>query len=161
VRHRHLMDTAFAAGLFCVFAALALLVLLTGAGAYRGIEADTSARFAERTCASFLAEKVRRCDAAGSVDAGRFGDSDALLLREEIDGVPYQTAVYCYQGKLMELFSEEGEDLPPESGTELLAASGLRVSREGNLLRIACAGADGAVARVSLYLRAGEGADEP
>lgn len=161
MRHRHLIDTAFAVALFGVFAALALLVLLSGAGAYRGIEADTSARFTERTCASYLAEKVRRYDAAGSVSVGRFGGSDALLLREEIDGVPYQTAVYCWQGRLMELFSEEGEALPPESGTELLAAGGLQVSEEGNLLRIVCAGPDGTTARVSLYLRAGEEADAP
>lgn len=158
MKHRHLVDTAFAVALFGLFAGLALLVLLSGAQAYRGIEADASAADTQRTCLNFLAQKVRHYDAVGGVSAGRFGDSDSLELWENIDGTDYVTTIYCLGGKLMELFREADNDLQPESGTPLLDAAALQVSEDGGVLRIACTGTDGKTAGLALALRSEEGA---
>lgn len=160
MKHRHLVDTAFAAALFGGFVGLALLVLLCGAGAYRGIEADTSSHYTERTCLSYLAEKIRHYDRAGGVAVGKFAGSDALLLREDIGGTEYRTVIYWYDGMVMELFSEADAMLTPDSGTEILAAEELRITEEDGLIHLACTGSGGAAARLTLSLRAG-GEDAP
>ena len=161
MKRRHSVDIIFALALFCVFAASVLLVLMNGAGVYRGVAERLEQYYEERSCLSYLSTKIHHFDTAGAVSLTAYGDGEALLLTEVIDGCEYGTVIYTHEGMIMELFTETPISFGPEAGSRILPAAGLHFSwlAEGRLLRIACTGASGNSAEISVALSAvGEGA---
>ena len=118
---------------FLLFALCLLLVLLTGAGVYRGLVRRGEERYAARTTVQYIATRVRQ---AGDVAVEEFGGCKALVFPETIDGERYLTRVYCHEGWLMELFSTGTAELSPEDGERVLEAEDLLVQLEGNLLTV-------------------------
>jgi type II secretory pathway component PulJ len=142
--------------LFAVFAVCVLSVLLTGADAYQRLTERDQASFQARTAAQYIATRVRQADKQGGLSVQTFGDGNALVLSEELEGETYLTWVYCYDGSLRELFTAAGNDLPPESGEKVLSADALRLELDGSRLTAQVL-EDGAWQTVTLYLRSGEG----
>jgi hypothetical protein len=143
--------------MFCAYTACLLLVLTFGAGAYRDIKQVGEERYSEYTCLGYIATKVRHYDNAGSVRIGQVGETEALQLHEVIDGELYVTSLYCYEGHVMELFSQEGLTFLPQDGIAVLDVTSLDFDlTSGGLLRVNCTGASGKAATVELSLRSGE-----
>jgi type II secretory pathway component PulJ len=143
--------------LFAVFAVCVLSVLLTGADAYRRLTQRDQDSFQSRTVAQYLATRVRQADSQGGVTIKPFGDGDALVLTEKLDGETYFTWVYCYDGALRELFTSADSNLPPESGEEVLSADALQLELDNGLLTVQVLEND-VWQTVTLSLRSGEGA---
>ena len=143
--------------LFGVFAVCILLVLLTGAKAYRGLTQRDQSAYARRTAAQYLTTRVRQGDAQGQISVEKFGGADTLLLTEEIDGTLFVTRVYCYDGAIRELFSFADETFEPGDGEEILPAEGLELTLDGQVLTASILNADGTDQTLTLYLRSGEG----
>lgn len=143
--------------LFGVFALCLLVVLLTGADSYQRLAQRDQSAYSHRTVAQYLTARVRQGDAADTIEVSGFGDGDALLLKERIDGVDYETRVYCFEGALWELFAFAGEEFAPEDGERLLPLGGLELSLEGQRLTARIINDDGTVQILTLFLRSGEG----
>jgi len=160
MRRVHTIDLVFSLTLFCAFAASMLTVLLSGAKIYRAVESRMEEKYEERTCLSYIASKLRHFDAEGAVSLTAFGDSEALLLTQTVDGAEYGTVLYTYQGMVMELFTELPLAFGPEAGSPVLPAESLRFTwASDRLLRVECIGSAGSAA-ISVALRAaGEGED--
>jgi hypothetical protein len=155
MKRPHSVDLVFALALLGVFAASMLLALLAGARVYRGVADRLEESYAERSCLSYVAAKLRHADTAGAVSLIPFGDGDALLLTETIDGDEYGTVIYLYQGMVRELFTQMPLAFGPETGSEVLPAQSLRFAwLSGNLLRVECRGEGGSTAGVDVALRA-------
>ncbi len=122
--------------LFAVFAVGVLTVLLGGAQSYRRLSSRDEQSYNSRTCAQYLSAKLRQAQSAGAVGVGKFGQADALELRQSVDGDTYVTRIYCCDGWLMELFTEETGDFLPGDGERILPASGLTVVQKQGLLEI-------------------------
>lgn len=159
---KHQMDGLLVLVLFSVFAGCVLSVLLTGAGAYRRLAERDDGAYDRRTAAQYLATKVRQADTAGGVALGAFDgagaeEGDTLFLRESIDGEWYVTRVYCRDGYLRELFSQEGEELAPEDGQQVLQARALRLFWSGSgQITAELTDAGGRTVPLLLTLRSGE-----
>lgn len=151
---RYQMDGLIALLLFGVFATCVLAVLLSGAGAYRRLVQRDDAAYNSRTCAQYLAARVRQADCEGGVAVEDFGGTPALALRE---GSGYVTRVYWREGYLMELYTSEDAELAPEDGEILLAADRLDLSMAEGLLTVEIT-AGGRSGTLRLSLRSGEGA---
>lgn len=157
----HSIDIIVALLLFCLFTGAMLAVLLSGAGAYKDVNAEMEEQFGERTCVSYIAAKVRHYDSLDSVEITDFGGVDALSMKEEIEGATYITLLYYYEGYVKELFFEEGINLAPEDGLNVIAAEGLALEEaEPGLLRVECL-AGGRSAELYLALRTGEAGERP
>ncbi len=143
--------------LTCVFAVTLLMALVTGAGVYRRV-AEQSERGSERRLGlTYITAKVLSSDEAGQVEAGAFGDSGAVYLYEDLDGLDYETILYVHDGWLMELFCEKEWELEPGDGERIAQAERLEVTRDGGLLRLGYTGASGQYDSALLSLRsAGE-----
>lgn len=148
----HRFDGLIALVLFGVFAVCVLAVLLTGADAYRRLTDRDQSAYALRTCAQYVATRVRQADSLDAVTVEDFGGTQALVFAEG----DFVTRVYCYDGWLMELYSETGTELGPEAGEKIIEAGGLALHLEAGLLEAAVTGADGRQARLLLSLRSGE-----
>ena len=109
------------------------------------------------TALQYVAAKARQGDREGGVAVGSLTERDALVLAETIDGSCYETWIYCYDGYLRELFTEQGTDLAPEGGEKVLRAEDFRARMERDgLLRLDILTAAGWETEV-LSLRSGEG----
>ncbi|MDD3347747.1 DUF4860 domain-containing protein [Oscillibacter sp.] len=168
------MDGLLALLVLSVFAVCILAVLLTGADTYGRLKQRDEASYDRRTAAQYLATKVRQADADGGVAMVTSFDGempvngvgmwptggDTLFLEEIIDGAPYYTRVYYYDGYLRELFSDAAAEMAPEDGEKILEARGLTfdwtpTGAPGSLLTAEVTDADGGVERVVLSLRSG------
>lgn len=138
---------------FGIFAVCVLLVLLQGANTYQKIHARGQESFAERTSMQFLAAKIRQAD--GPVMLTSFGDGEALLFNEEVNGENYTTWIYTYDGWLREYFGPAGDEPMPELGEPVLEAGALSMNLEDDLLRILLEDEHGESHELQLYLRSG------
>ena len=151
----HHLDGLIALLLFGVFAACVLTVLLTGANAYQRLTERDQSAFNRRTCAQYVASRVRQSDQADLVSVSDFGGESALVLLDP--GGDYVTRVYCHEGYLMELYTDVLSDMAPEDGEQILSLRALDFTLEDGLLTAVIENEDGGIEELRLSLRAGKG----
>ncbi len=122
--------------LFAVFAVSLLATLLAGSGVYRSITERDTLSYQNRTAASYVATRLRQVSSPQDLNVGAFGNSDALILTETVDGTEYVTKVYCCDGWLMELFSAADNSLDPEDGEKILPVEKFEISRREGMLSL-------------------------
>lgn len=130
---------------------LAMGITLLASGVYRDTVESADRNYAQRTALSYLINQVRRSDTDGSVAVGSFGESDALVLR---DG-PYVTILYCYDGQLRELYTEEGSGLTAQDGLPILPLASLTLSFTESGISITATDQDGAAYSAVVLPRCG------
>ena len=106
-----IVDILFVLALFGVFAVSALTLVTIGADVYQHTVEDMSINYESRTAVSYIMEKVRQNDTAGSVSITTLEEVPALCLRSELDADTYCTYLYLYDGHLKELFMKDGSSL--------------------------------------------------
>ena len=141
--------------LFGILTTCLLLVLLSGAKIYRGVTERGRESFDQRTAAQYLSTRVHQADAAEAVRVENFGGEPALVMSEMIDGVCYETRIYCYDGWLRELFAESGYNASPEDGEQLLPLEALELTLESGLLRVTFTDEDNTETELLLSCRGG------
>lgn len=157
-RQKHQIEGLITLVLFGVFAVCVLSVLLTGAKVYRNLTAEGQGTYAERTCAQYVASKVRQARSGDAVDVSTVDGTDVISFTEELDGETYVTRVYCSDGWLRELLTFEDSEFFPEDGEKIIEARELKLALDGGLLTADITDAGGETVRLVLDLR-GRGAD--
>lgn len=132
---------------FAVFALCILLVLLTGAGAYRNLVRQGQTQYHSRTALQYLSTRVRQAESVALED---FEGCEALACRERVGEKTYVTRVYCFDGWLRELFCAEMAQLSPEDGEKVLEADRISFQLETDLLTVQTDGG-----KLTLLLRSG------
>ncbi len=151
---QHHMDGLAALLLFGVFAVCVLMVLLSGADAYRRLVDRDQTAYDRRIGVQYVATRLHQADSLDYVTVEKFGDSDALLLSDN-DG--YVTRIYCYEGYLMELYAAKDAILEPQAGEAIMESAGLELSLTDGLLMIIIADKEGEQGiPLRLSLRSGE-----
>lgn len=141
---------------FTLFAAAVLLVLLTGADTYARLVRRSEESFHSRTAAQYLTTRLQQADREGALSVEDFGGTQALVLRQELEGEVYETRIYCLDGYLRELFAAEDSGLTPEDGEKVVPAAALTFhSRDGMLLAELTHG-EGTVQTLRFFPRTGE-----
>ena len=167
----HHMDGVYVLLLFAVFAGCILIVLLFGASAYEKMVERDQVAYNQRTGVQYLAAKVRHSDSKDHVYVGSFSDRtdaeadeiDTLYLQfvgEEGEVPGYFTKIYYYDGYIREVLCAEDIDLAPEDGNEILAAKGLRIAADGDLISFSVTNDDGSESSLNIAVRSGGNAYE-
>jgi len=141
--------------IFAVFAFCVLLLILTGAGIYREVTEKNAINYEWRTRVQYLTTRIRQADSNGSLQIGKFGENDAVILSEELDGEIYYTYVYCYDGYLRELFTAADSGLQPGDGDRILKAQEMKAEKKDHILEIEIRAEDGSNRSLKLFLRSG------
>ena len=150
------LRTAAVFSLCGLFAILAMGLTLLSSSVYRNTVSDSDRNFTHRTALSYLVNQVRRGDSGAGVAVRTFGDGDALALTEDLgDGYVYVTLLYCYDGQLRELYTEEGSGLNPEDGLAILPLTALELETEDGLITITITDEAGETFTTSVSPRAG------
>ncbi|HBU11847.1 MAG TPA: DUF4860 domain-containing protein [Clostridiales bacterium] len=143
-RDQHIIDVVFVLSLFCVFAVLALFVVVLGANAYKGISGAMTENYNVRSSLTYLTEKIRQGDAYGDILISELAGGDALVLTQEIEEETYETWIYLYEGKLTEMFIRQGTEFVPEFGQAIMDLSGFKIAAlDGRLFRVTAVDVDG------------------
>lgn len=135
-RKQHAIDIIFVLSLFCVFAVLALFVVVLGANVYKGISVDMTQNYDARTSVAYLSEKIRQNDMQGGISIGTIDGADALVLKQEADGQTYETWVYVKDGWLSEVTIASGTDVTQIAGEHVMELSTMDISMDGKLFDI-------------------------
>jgi len=116
--NRHIVDVLFVLALFCVFAISALMLVTIGANVYQNTVDDMDTNYNSRTAFSYVTEKIRQNDSAGSISIGSLEGHPAIILSQEIEDRLFETYLYEYEGYLTELFTSSDLNL----GSDILKA---------------------------------------
>lgn len=142
---------------FAVFMVSVLMVLLTGADVVEKINRRDQKSYDSRTLLQYITTRVRQADQRGMVSVARFGDGDALVLTEDIEGELYETRVYCCEGYLRELFMEAGLEMDAEFGEEILPLEAVRFADEDDYILAQLTLQEGEQEELILFLRSERG----
>ena len=140
---------------FAAFMVSVLMVLLTGADVVRGLTQRDEHIFEHRTAVQYMATRVRQADCGDMITLRSFGDGDALILAEEIDGAVYETQVYCYDGYLRELFTAADTPQDAEFGEKIISMQSFSAQLEDGFLEMRLTFPDGQEETVCMQLRSG------
>lgn len=125
----HSVETIFVLMLFALFALSAILLTGTGAGVYKSIVLHMNSNNDFRTAVSYITNKIHRNDIEASICISNNGESDCIMLIEEIDNIPYCTYLYCEDGYLKEYFARLGQEFPASGGTDILKVRSFHVEK--------------------------------
>ncbi len=135
-RKQHAIDIIFVLSLFCVFAVLALFVVVLGANVYKGISEDMTKNFDARTSVAYLSEKIRQNDVLGGISVRDAGGMDALVLSQNAGGEVYETWVYVQDGWLREVTVSAGTDAIQMGGERVMELADMQIEQKDGLFDI-------------------------
>ena len=134
-----------------VFALMALLTVVLGAGVYRSVVSRAETNHDARTAVAYITGKLRASTGSVSLEQTEVGD-DMLVLTEEIGGTDYETRIYAHGGTLYEVFAAAGIDFAPEQGQPIAELEAFSASAEDDMLRLTVrAGGEDYTAHVALW----------
>ena len=140
---------------FVLFAISILFVLLNGAGVYQRLTERDQYSYDSRTCAQYIATKMRQAPSPDAVAADTFGTVDSLRISQDIEGLEFVTRIYCYENWLMELFTIADGDFAPEDGEKILPLNSLSVSQDGSVFSFSLVDTEGNTQHLTLAARGG------
>lgn len=129
--------------LFLVFVLSALFLVLMGGKVYENINHRMEAAYREDVALSYIANKVRQGDEVGGVSVKEVSGTTVLEIKQVIEDSVYVTDIYYQDGKLWELFSQEGSGLSIGDGNEILSCSPVTMEMNDGLLHIKTEGTEG------------------
>jgi hypothetical protein len=130
----HVFDTLFVSLLFFVFLFCALTVVVIGSLVYRNSTESMNEHFSSTTTLAYLVQKVRQNDVSGNIETTTINGVDALRIHHNIEGAPFETYIYAYDGQLFELFIREGVDFSLGAGSKIMAAHSFEIERYEQVL---------------------------
>ena len=153
MKRKYAMDALFALILYGMFTLVSLLLVPIGAQIYRGVVQRTDDRSNVRASLSYVANKVR---SSSSANLETREGTTVLVLSEQQEEQRVETLIYCYEGKLRELYQMEGKAFVPANGEELAAVSGFSIAQPADdLLMVTSKDADGREHTLHIQKRAG------
>ena len=151
-------DGLIALTLFGVFAVCVLIVLLTGANAYRRLVVRGDEVIDRNACVQYISTRVRQAANPKEVAIEDFGEGNALVLPDK-NG--YGTRVYYYDGYIMELYADTSLSLHPRDGERIMESQGVEMALDDGLLSVTAIDSEGESTSMVLSLQAeGRDADE-
>lgn len=131
------MEIIFPVILFLVFTLSALFIILFAARTYQHIVYESNISYDDSTSMAYISRKIHAADAMGNISVDTYEGNKALAIRQNIDGAPFVTYIYAYNGSLRELFcADNGESLGPEAGTLLFSVGDFNPSLDNGLLKL-------------------------
>ena len=151
---RHVFDALFVMILFFVFLLCALTIVVIGSTVYQRTTENMNANFSTKTALNYILEKARQKDMGGGHDIITIDNVQVLQLRQNIDGVYYDTLIYEYDQNLMEKLIRTDADITLSGGNIIMEDISVEFSRPiPNLIQVDMVDGNGNHERVSIAER--------
>ena len=140
----HVIDLIFPLAVLFVFAASSLVVLILSVHIYTGQTEQSESHYRTDTPLSYVEEKIRQNDVAGSITVMTLDGTECLALKNSSDGIDSTTYLYVSDGWLKELFVRDDTDVSLNAGKNIIEVSDFKVAELNNgLYRITITDTDG------------------
>lgn len=151
---QHITDVIFVLSLFCVFAVLALFVVVLGANVYKGISNNMAENYNARTSITYITEKIRQHDNQGYVQIKDIADSSALVITQDMEGTVYETWIYVIDGNLREIMVKQGTEVLPGSGQTIMNLESMDMEKiQGGLIELTVVDTEGKAFHSMVYMK--------
>ena len=134
----HSIDLLFVLLIFAAFVLTAMLLISMETSEYQSIIGRMQDNDLSRVTTAYLTQKVRQGREAEAITTEDFHGLPSLCIRSRIAGGQYETYLYVYENRLMELMTPEGNvnNVIPAGGTPLVPMEDLRFEfiKENTLL---------------------------
>jgi hypothetical protein len=147
------MQGVFVFVLLGLFAVMSTLMVLLGAQMYRNTVDRSTANNEDRVLSAYVRSMIRAEDTRDAMAVGEYDGVKTLAMREDLDGEPYVTWLYCYDGQMYEYFTSDDGTFNPESGTAICPAQRFEPSLENGLLTVDMINGKGEPETVRVALR--------
>lgn len=122
--------------IICIFAVSAMVLVNVGAIIYKNIAENNLETFQVRTSLSYVKTKINQYDSLEGVKVVEQDGMKQLVLSETIDNEVYDTIVYFYKGKLLEITHAQGTEFEPENGFTILSVNQFELSETNGLIKL-------------------------
>ena len=124
----HSIDLLFVLLIFAAFVLTAMLLISMETSEYQRIIGRMQDNDLSRVTTAYLTQKVRQGRETEAITAEDFHGIPSLCIRSRIAGGRYETYLYVFEGRLMELMTPEGNvnNVIPAGGTPLVPMEELR-----------------------------------
>ena len=150
---QHSMQGVFVFVLLGLFAVMSTLMVLLGAQMYRNTVDRSTANNEDRVLGAYVRSMIRAEDTRDAMAVGEYDGVKTLAMREDLDGEPYVTWLYCYDDQMYEYFTSDDGTFNPESGTAICPAQRFEPSLENGLLTVDMINGKGEPETVRVALR--------
>lgn len=133
-QNQHIIDILFVLALFALFVLSAIFLISIGANIYTKTMSNMDKNFNSRTAVAYINEKLRQSDAEHSIETGYFGDCPSIIIKENINNKEYNTYIYSYNNKLMELTVRSDISLSPEAGQPIIDIYDFKIDKTSDSL---------------------------
>ena len=149
----HAISGAFVFLLLGVFAVISTLLVLLCAQAYRNTVDQTALHRDERIIQSFIRNTLRGEDAENAFDTVEIDGVNILTIASELEGEPYLRYLYCYDGKLLDLFRSADDTFDLALGEEVCPAESFAASVTDGLVTVEMTDVEGRAYTFSIAQR--------
>lgn len=108
--------------LFLILAVLSVMIIAMGENIYAKINDDRQNNYELRVGLSYIANKIRQSDKINSVSLKDIEETPAIVIKENYDGLNYETWIYWYDGWIYEIFTDEGSVFELQDGMKIIEA---------------------------------------
>jgi len=124
--------------LLAVFAICSVMVLVSGADIYSGIQARDERASDTRTAQAYITARIRSYDAENGIELvpDETGTYTSLMLHETFNGRDFVTWLYVRDGKLCELFMPADAGLGQEDGDPVLPLDHILFTPDSGTIRV-------------------------
>ena len=130
MRRSYMIEVIFNLLLIVLFVGCSFVILLLGASSYQRNTFANDRLEQLRLPLSYLTTKIHQSNGY-AMEIMDIDHTEVLVIEEMIDQQSFCTAIYCYQGQLMELFAKK-DQLDLTLGTPISALSSLDITLTDN-----------------------------
>lgn len=145
--------------LFFMFMLSLCFSLLTAGSAYGAVSESDGQCYNSGICSSYILSKLRHCEVSYGIPViytDKIFGTDALVLAEFQDKDSYRTYIYCYDGYIRELYTDNAGEAEPEDGETIAEAVSFSASEKDNLLKVEFVTPDGQKSSFHYYIKTAE-----
>jgi len=131
-RRTHTIDRAFLLAVLAVFAIGSLLVSVFGARQYQKTISNMDKNHEERTCSTYIREKVRQAGENATVEIADIDGVSVLKLTQELNDGMYSTYIYAKDGSLCEVLLPYDSVFETSMGEDILPINEITFKKDNN-----------------------------
>lgn len=128
-RDKSIVDALFLLALFGVFLICALFIVLFGAKIYKNTVKGSEESFIERTCYTYITEKIRQNDNSKGVEIIPSDTGAIIKLTKTVSDKDYSTYLYCDEGFLKEYTTYSDNDLNKKAGIKIIELTDMEAAK--------------------------------
>lgn len=152
-RREHITDLMFVILLLLMFASFGLCVVMIGARVYQTTVNHMEENDSSRTALAYIEQKIRQNNEVGKVKITTIEENQSLAIYSMVNKEEYVTYIYCYEGKLWELYTKASNEARLGMGQSLVSLKDFSIEDVGDgIYRIKVVSSLNKSAEVSVHL---------